>query len=332
VYEIHDYDAMFADPVRTTAYLDAIARGVRPGHVVVEIGTGVGFFAVAACRAGARRVHAIEVNPAVDVGAQIAADNGCADRITFYREDSRRVALPDRGDVLLSDLRGVLPLYGDHIATLVDARARLLRPGAILIPRRDHLCAAPCSAPPDWRRDHVLPGDAPHGIDRRAVEARVRNNWYRCRLERDSLLADGVQWAVLDYAAVESPDVAGPAEWTITADGIAEGVAVWFDADLGFGATLTNAPGAPRAVYGQAFYPFRRALAMHAGDHLAVEFRAHLAGDEYVWGWNTRFTPRASDARASAPVLFTQTDLAARIVSLDALRALAAERAQEAGS
>src|SRR5260370_20052992 len=106
---------MFADGVRTPAYLAAIAKGVQPGSVVVEIGTGVGFFAVAACRAGARRVYAIETNPAVEIGERVAKDNGCADRITFIHDDSRKVNLPERGDLLLADLRGILPLLGDGI-------------------------------------------------------------------------------------------------------------------------------------------------------------------------------------------------------------------------
>ena len=59
MYHVADYDAMLADAARSGAYAAAIARAVRPGDVVVELGTGVGFFAVAAVRAGARRVYAI---------------------------------------------------------------------------------------------------------------------------------------------------------------------------------------------------------------------------------------------------------------------------------
>lgn len=185
---------MFADDTRTTAYLAAIARAVQPGSVVVEIGTGVGYFAVAACRAGARRVYAIETHPAIELAERIAEENGCADRITFIRDDSRRVTLPELGDVLLSDLRGVLPPYESHFATIADARRRLIRPGATMIPSRDTLWAAPCLAPATWARDHVAHGDAPHGISRRAVTEWIRSDWIRCRLDAPDVLADGCQW------------------------------------------------------------------------------------------------------------------------------------------
>lgn len=319
MYAVWDYDAMFTDAARAVAYLTAIERAVRPGSVVVEIGTGVGYFAVAACRAGARRVYAIEVNTAVELGERVAADNACADRITFIRGDSRRVNLPERGDVLLSDLRGVLPLHGEHIQTLADARRRLLRQGAALIPLRDTLWAAPSAAPADWQRDHVLPGGAPYGIDRSAVVERLRCDWYRCHLDAHALLADAREWAALEYATIESPNVAGRAAWTFAREGVADGVAVWFDADLGSGVSLSNAPSAPRALYGQAFFPFERALPVRAGDTLAVDFRAHLANGEYLWGWDTTL---ARAAAGEEQVSFRQSNLASRLVSLDSLRRL----------
>jgi protein arginine N-methyltransferase 1 len=319
VYEICDYDGMFADDARTTAYLAAIARGVRPGTVVVEIGTGVGYFAVAACRAGARHVYAIELNPAIELGELVAAENDCADCITFIRDDSRRVTLPEPGDVLLSDLRGVLPPYGEHFATIADARRRFLRPGGAMIPRGDTLWAAPCLAPADWTRDHVTHGEAPFGISRRAVTERIRCDWTRCRLAPHDLFAAGVEWAALDYATVESPSVEGRAEFTIVRDGLADGVAVWFDADLGFDVTMSNAPSAPRTLYGQAFFPFTRALAVRVGDRLAVDLHAHLVNGVYVWGWDTTLAPATA---SGAPVSFRQSDLAARVGSLERLRAI----------
>jgi len=316
---------MFADAIRAPAYLAAIARGVPAGAVVVEIGTGVGYFAVAACAAGARRVYAIEVNPAIELGPALAADNNCADRITFIRADSRRVTLPEPGDVLLTDLRGVLPLFSEHIPTIVDARSRLLRPGAALIPRRDTLWAAPAAAPESWRIDHLEGGEAPHGINRRAVTARVRSNFCQCYFRAESLAADGVRWAVLDYATIESPDVSGRAGWTFARDGVADGLALWFESDLGFGAGLSNSPVAERLLYGQAFFPFERSLRVRAGDHLAAELRAVLVNGEYVWGWDSTLTPAASP---SAPVAFRQSNLAAHVESLENLRALGAGRGE----
>lgn len=308
---------MFADTVRTGAYLSAISRAVQPGNVVVEIGTGVGFFAVAACRAGARRVYAIESNPAIELAMDVARDNGCADRITFIHADARHTTLPEPGDVLLGDLRGVLPLHGDHIPTLVDARARLVRSGATIIPHSDELWAAPCAAPAEWRRVHVSDGDMAHGINRRAVAARVRSDWCRCHLSPGDLAAHAVKWARLEYATIHSASIGGRAAWRFEHDAAADGIAVWFDADLGFGAAIGNSPCAPPALYGQAFFPFERPVALRAGDSLTVELTANHAMSDYVWGWNTTLTPAGSSAPS---IQFRQSNLAAHLVSLGRLR------------
>ncbi len=317
---------MFADEARSRAYLAAIERTVTPGSVVVEIGTGVGYFAVAACRAGARRVYAIETNPAIELAARVAADNGCADLITFINADSRTVTLPEHGDVLLSDLGGRVPLYGEHIATIVDARRRLLRPGATLIRRADTIWAAPCIAPEQWRRDHVLSGQTIYGIDRRAILERVRSNFIGCRLERGDLLADGAQWASLDYATVESPNVSGAGGWSMGSVAAADGIVVWFDGDFAPGISLSSSPAAPRTLYGQLFFPFARTLALSPGDRLDVELRAHSKKNDYVWEWNSTLTPAASGRPSIA---FRQSNLAAQLVSLDHLRTLSSAAAQD---
>ena len=152
MYRLRDSAAMIEDAVRTPAYLAALEQAVRPGSVVVEIGTGTGFFAIIAARLGARRVYAIESDTSIRLAREVAALNGCADRIEFIEALSTDVTLPEQGDVLLSDLRGVLPTLGVHIPSIVDARARLLKPGGIQIPSEDTLWMALLESPRQWPR------------------------------------------------------------------------------------------------------------------------------------------------------------------------------------
>src|SRR5437870_11229737 len=76
MYSVADYGIMIADRVRMEAYMQALRSAVRPGGVVVDIGTGTGIFALLACRFGARRVYAIEPNDAIQVAREIARANG----------------------------------------------------------------------------------------------------------------------------------------------------------------------------------------------------------------------------------------------------------------
>ena len=48
------------DAVRLDAFSRAIAEVVRPGHVVVDLGSGTGVLGLLACRAGASRVYSVD--------------------------------------------------------------------------------------------------------------------------------------------------------------------------------------------------------------------------------------------------------------------------------
>src|SRR5690348_2118390 len=84
----------------------AIARAVRPGALVLDVGSGVGILACLACRAGARRVYAVEPTPAVHVARLIARANGFEDRISFIDTALADAPLPARVDLVVSDLFG----------------------------------------------------------------------------------------------------------------------------------------------------------------------------------------------------------------------------------
>src|SRR5262249_51191425 len=137
MYSLKGYGEMIADKVRMQAYARALRKAVRPGSVVVEIGTGPGVFAVLACQLGARRVYALESDPVIQVAREVAAANGYADRIEFIEDLSTNVTLPSRADVIVSDLRGLLPFFQSHLPSIVDARRRFLAPGGTLIPKQD---------------------------------------------------------------------------------------------------------------------------------------------------------------------------------------------------
>ena len=52
MYSAHDHGCMIAHRVRVGSYRRALEKVVKPGAVVVDIGTGHGLFAVFACQLG----------------------------------------------------------------------------------------------------------------------------------------------------------------------------------------------------------------------------------------------------------------------------------------
>lgn len=127
---------MLNDRTRTLSFIEAIRETVRPGDVVLDVGTGTGILAAAAARAGARHVYAIEAGQIHRVARELFASNNLSDRITLVKGWSTQVELPERADVLISEVIGHEPLAEDVLETTWDAVARLVKPDARLVPRR----------------------------------------------------------------------------------------------------------------------------------------------------------------------------------------------------
>ena len=296
VYDVGAYGRMIADRTRTEAYARALEAAVRPGSVVLDIGCGTGLFALLACRLGARRVYAVEPGDAVQVARELARANGMDDRIVFFQDLSTRLDLPERADVVVADLRGALPFFGRVAESFADARRRLLAPGGVLIPRADTFRAAPVEAEEAYRRI-VGPWEEGHfGLDAGAARRRVVNAWTRERFDADQLLAEPQVWTTLDYRTIEEPDARGTLSWTAARDGVAHGFALWFDAELGDGIGYSTAPGGPPTIYGTAFFPWPRPVALREGDRVRVALEARLVSGDYVWRWETSIEGESTEA------------------------------------
>ena len=300
MYSIRGHGSMIADSVRTNAYAHALQQSVRPDAVVLDIGTGTGAFAMLACQAGARRVYAIEPDNVILLAREIASENGYAERIDFIQGLSSRIKLPEQVNVIVSDLRGVLPLFQHHLPSIIDARRRFLASGGTLIPQRDLLWAAVVQAP-DIYGTYVGPWNGNgFGLRMQASQRLATNTWCQKGVRPEQLLTEPKMWATLDYATVETPDVSASLTWKVSRPGSAHGLSVWFDSVLTEGVSFTNAPGAPELIYGSAFFPWSHPVDLAVGDTVSVRLQAKLVGADYVWRWDTRIASENEPALIKA--------------------------------
>jgi protein arginine N-methyltransferase 1 len=291
-YDLIDYADMIADRVRMDAYALALKAIIKPDSVVLDIGTGPGMHALLAAKFGARKVVAIEPNDTVHLARQVAQENGFGDRIEFIQNTSTQVTLPERVDVIVSDIRGSLPMYGSHIPTIIDARTRHLREGGMLIPYRDMMYAALVDSPRAYR-GVIRAWDSPYAISMEPIKQIVLNTWsdqVAYDLRQRHLLTEPQQWGELDYPIVEDPDVGSSSiVCEATREGIAYGWLVWFDTELIPGVGFKNGPDIDRIseVYGRGFFPLREPVSVQEGDQINLSIHANLVGDEYEWRWHT---------------------------------------------
>ena len=323
MYSLTGYGQMVTDRLRTDAYARALEREIKTGDVVAEIGTGTGIFALLACRFGARRVYAFEPSAVIELAREMAVTNGFADRIEFIPKMSIESALPERADVIVSDVRGVLPFFDRGLLSLIDAKRRFLAPNGRMIPRSDTIWIAGVNAPEHYRQ-HMGPwDDKPYDFEMSAALPRRVNSMEQCYLNAEQLFLEPQCLATIDYQTVQQPDLDASASWTVDKKSQGHGIVLWFDSILADGITLTNRPGAPRLIYRQQFCPWPVPLDVRPGDTVTVKVSARLVGHDYVWRWDTQLASKNSAQDASR--LFRQSTFFGSDFSLHELRRSASQ-------
>lgn len=157
-YHIYDsmmYYAMTNDLPRNRHYQIAIQQTVKD-KVVVDIGTGQDFILSRFCLdAGAKRIYAIEAQQeAYQAARQKVEALGLQDKIILIHGLSTEVSLPEKVDVCVSELIGMMGSSEGVIPILNDAR-RFLKPDGVMVPERCLTQIAAVHLPDEF-------ADAPH--------------------------------------------------------------------------------------------------------------------------------------------------------------------------
>ncbi|MFO0633256.1 MAG: 50S ribosomal protein L11 methyltransferase [Nannocystaceae bacterium] len=282
---------MLADSVRNEAYRQALVRAVRPGDVVLDMGAGTGILSVFAAQAGASRVWAVERTDIAAIARRVIERNGFADRITVIQDDLEEIDLPGKVDVIVSEWMGGLGVDENMLAPLLIARDRFLAPGGRVVPAAVTAMAAPMwivefdDSQAHWR-------SRPHGVDLSVVADSSANETELVQwavTPEDMLAPAQVLWHHDAYRCSrdEADDVfAARLSFTVEREGDLSAIATWFDADMGGGAVLTTAPGAPLTHWGRMIFPLHEPKRVAVGARIEVELRCEPSsqgGTEKYW-------------------------------------------------
>lgn len=272
---------LLADEVRTNAFRDAIARVVRPGDVVVDIGCGSGILSFFACQAGAAKVYAIDRGGMAGIAQLLSRYTGFADRIAVLRDESTNVELPQPADVLISETLGVLGLDENLLGSVLDARTRLLRPGAAIVPERVTVHIVPVELPELHARHVAWWGEPRYGLDLRPMRAFASNSIVFVNIGAEAHVAEPEPVIGVDFSTATSTFVAGRARFKASRPCTLHGFGVWFTSTLAGDITLTNRePGATH--WGQAFLPLEEPIALAPGADIDVRLETD---DGNAWRW-----------------------------------------------
>jgi len=316
MYDILSYAFMIAFEQRTSAYARALEARISPGAVVLDIGCGPGILSFIACRAGAARVYAVETDDVIQLARDSAADNGFADRIEFIQGLTTEIDLPEKVDVIVTDIHGILPLERKSVVSILDARDRFLKPGGWIIPSSETIWTA-LTCCPEFYGSLVDAWNTKYELNFVKASERCINSFHGARLTAQDLIVPAQRWTTLDYAQLHDLNVSAKSSWVIADNAIAHGFSTWYDCETADGVSFSNSPATVGPhVYRHAFFPWPQAVELRKDDRVEVTLRADYVDTDYIWSWNTRITGAAEQEKAR----FSQSTFKAAAVSLERLR------------
>jgi len=287
---IDEHRLYLSDMERVSAYRSALAQTIKPGDVVLDLGSGTGILGLLACEAGAARVYAIDGGGMAQPARAIVRANGLEGRVIVLDGMSTLVKLPERADLLVTDQIGHFGFDLGIVEFVADARRRLLKADARLIPSRIDLWIAPIESREVTAAVDFWSG-RPGGFDMHSMREMAANSGYPRRLEPED---------VLGFACAGSIDLSSDQRSIVLAADVVvqraatmSGIGGWFSTALSPDVTLTNSPLEPHRIQRRGIvFPSDRPVAVAQGDRVSVRMRIIPA--DLMMNWTINVFRRGS--------------------------------------
>ncbi len=273
------------DAARTSTYDRALRRLVRPGDVVLDLGSGSGILAMLAARQGAAKVYAVESMPVAGLASELIAANGLQDRIEVIQADILGHEIPEPVDLLVSDCMGRF-LVDDAMLPALQAGCRWLKPEGRCCPARIELMLAPVADL--YLRAVDLFDERLFGLDLSPGHKYALNSGYHARLMSQALLCPAQLYRSVVPRELEGLDDVWAGfdtelQFVCRRGGRLQGIAGWFRAELGPSVWLSTEPGI-ETHWGQYLLPLEP-RSVQTGDVINLRLWLEQSATDLVWHW-----------------------------------------------
>ncbi|MGI9056301.1 MAG: 50S ribosomal protein L11 methyltransferase [Pyrinomonadaceae bacterium] len=314
-YDFAGYCSMLTDARRMKAYSETMKKVIGKDSIVLDLGAGTGYFSILASKLGAKKVYALEPNSLIHLAKEFARQNNCAENIEFIQKASTDLELEEKADVLICDLHGVLPFFDHSIATIIDARKRLIKPDAVMLPRRETVYFAIAEAGGFYDESISRYLNDFDGINIASAKHLLTNRLMNGYKKEMNLLSDPQIFAALDYRTIEETSFSRTLSFEITKKGTAHGLRGWFECEIGDDLTTTNSLDNPETVYGAPFFPFENVMEVDAGDEFEIKLDAVFEKGDYLWHWAVRIFDKEKNLKAD----FKQSTMTGNFIAPSAM-------------
>ncbi len=280
---LDEHRLYLSDLYRTSAFRRAINAVVKPGDIVLDLACGTGVLGLLAMEAGAAKVYQVDQTPMIQIARDVAAANGYGQSTFGIHENSGRVKLPEKADVVIADQLGYFGIGAGMPEIFNDVRRRLLKPGARAIPRRLELFLAPVNFPEMWR----IAGFWKHrhaGLTMSPARSIAFNFAYPSEKRPRRMLGEPAHLVTFDLTDLTPEHFTAKAEIRVSAAGIMHGLSGWFIAELTPGVIITNSPFSKKRIKRSAvFFPIEKPVVLKKGEFLNITITAITTQNLVSW-------------------------------------------------
>lgn len=269
---------LLGDRVRNAAFFRALQKVIQPGKsIVLDVGSGTGFLSFLAERLGAKECWLVESGDIAVLAETLATHNGMQ-RCRFVHAHSATVPLP-KADVIVSETLGNYALEEGIIDTLNDIR-RTLKRGGTLIPHGLRQFVCPVTSARLQKEIDVW--NVGYELDLAPARHISLQNMYVKTIKKTDLLNGGKAariWDDIDFTQHNENVREGTIEWRMPKRTTIHGLALWWEAMLIPGITLSTSPAAKPTHWQQIYLPLLEPITCNAGATLRVALHSDTRPD-----------------------------------------------------
>ena len=262
----------------------AIFEKVKPGDVVLDLGTGTGIHSLFAVEAGARKVYSIDNGPILNLAKELALQNGYADKIEFIQVDSSKLQLPETVDVIVTNI-GFMHTLKD-LPLVID---RHLKSDGKVIPESLQLGCALLSDDEFYRTNVDFWSSNIFGVNLKPIKQYSINRPFYGNWDPSKIVSGTLEFNNMDLTSKQIQSIEFSGLLKVNASTHVHGIIGWYTYNLTKEISFSTRPPLKLspAIWNQWFFPLTNAMVCEQDDAFDVNLKMswYDGAEEPVWQW-----------------------------------------------
>ncbi len=281
---IQEHQWLLEDQYTQEKFRAAIAEKVRPGDVVLDLGTGTGLHAIFAAQAGAKKVYAVDSEAIVRFAKNNAEKNNFHQQIEFIEASSENLELPEKVDVIITNIG-----FFNTLKYLPQVIEKHLKPQGVMIPEKVSLEFA-LLQDADFFQKIIGTWEEPKlGMDFSAFKECATSRPHYGSWDPQHLMTQPQALGETVFSKHDHFAVSFQNTLRATKTGTVHGILGWYTFHLTDTVSFSTQPPlvlSPK-IWNQWFLPLAEPRAVNAGETIAVELKMTTSPrfPEPIWQW-----------------------------------------------